>query len=93
MPILPVLKGCRPLQHFPPTANELKSADFRVQEEKKESSFMSFVHYIANAWKTLTPTLVVSRVNSSFHFKEIQDSRFFQGSKKRKFCLQLNFGL
>lgn len=54
---------------------------------------MSFVHYIANAWKTLTPTLVVSRVNSSFHFKEIQDSRFFQGSKKRKFGLQLNFGL
>lgn len=53
MSILPVLKGCRPLQHFPPTANELKSADFRVQEEKKESSFMSFVHYIAALLKNV----------------------------------------
>lgn len=53
MPILPVLKGCKPLQHFPPTANELKSADFEVQEEKKESSFMSFVHYIAALLKNV----------------------------------------
>lgn len=103
MPILPVLKGCKPLQHFPPTANELKSADFEVQEEKKGKFLYVFCalyccvtekrKVFSNAWKTLTPTLVVSRANSSFHFEEIRDSRFFQGLKKRKFCLQLHFGL
>lgn len=98
MPILPVLEGCRPLQHVPPTANELKSADFRVQEEKKRKVLyvlcaiyccVTEKHKVVMAWKTLHPTLVVSHANSSFHFEDIQDSFKIQRKKNSAYSYTL----